>query len=202
MKLYYCPQTRAFTSLWMLEEVGQPYALERVEIRAPGHPSEAYRKINPMGKVAGLQDDGGVGFGETAAILLYLADRFPQAQLAPAPTDPRRGRFLQWLMFTPTTLEPAMLERRAGTPINTVQSGWGDYDRATAALERALAPGPNLFGDAFTAADLYLASTLGYGMNFGLIDKRPAFEAFAARATARPSYQRATGIEERETAKK
>src|SRR5262245_57548748 len=115
MKLYYCPQTRAFTSLWMLEEVGHPYERVRVDIRAPGHPSDAYRKINPMGKVAAFEDDGGVGFGETAAILLYLADKYPQKNLAFAPTDPRRGRFLQWLMFGPTTLEPAMVEKRAGS---------------------------------------------------------------------------------------
>ena len=200
MKLYYCPQTRSFTSLWMLEEAGQPYERVRVDIRAPGHPTAAYLKINPMGKVAGFED-GGQGFGETAAILLYVADKFPQTELAPPPLDPRRGRFLQWLMFTPSTLEPAMLEKRAGTPINSFSAGWGDYDRATAALERALSPGPYLFGDAFTAADLYLASMLGYGMQFGMIDARPAFKSFAERAQARPSYRRATEIEEREAAK-
>jgi glutathione S-transferase len=198
MKLYYCPQTRAFTSLWMLEEAGQPYERVRVDIRAPGHPTDAYRRINPMGKVPALEDDGGIGFGETAAILLYVADKFPKTQLAPAPADPRRGRFLQWLMFTPTTLEPAMTERRAGTPINTFSSGWGDYERATAALERAIAPGPWLFGDAFTAADLYLASALDFTMQFGLLDRRPAFEAYAERAKTRPSYARAMEIEERE----
>jgi glutathione S-transferase len=200
MKLYHCPRTRAFTSLWMLEEVGQPYELVRVEIRAPGHPTDAYRRINPMGKVAALED-GGAGFGETAAILLYLADKFPQTRLAPAPTDPRRGRFLQWLMYTPSTLEPALMERRAKTPTNPVSSGWGDYERATAALEQAIAPGPFLFDDAFTAADLYLAAALGYTMQFGLLDRRPAFERFVARAQARPSYTRAAAIEEREAAK-
>lgn len=201
MKLYYCPQTRAITSLWMLEEVGEPYERVRVDIRAPGHPTKAYRKINPMGKVAGFEDAGGIGFGETAAILLYVADKFPKTQLAPAPTDPRRGRFLQWLMFSPTTLEPALLEKRAGTTPNSFQAGWGDYDRAAAALECALAPGPYLFGDAFTAADLYLASTLGYGMQVGMIDRRKPFEALVARAFARPSHRRALEIEERESAK-
>lgn len=199
MKLYYCPQTRAFTSLWMLEEVGQPYERVRVDLRAPGHPTDAYLEINPMGKVAALED-GGLGFGETAAILLYVADKFPRTGLAPAPTDPRRGRFLQWLMFTPSTLEPAIFERRAGTPANSFSSGWGDYERATAALERALAPGPWLFGDAFTAADLYLASSLDFTMQFGLLDRRPAFEAYAARAKQRPSHARAMEIEAREAA--
>jgi glutathione S-transferase len=201
MNLYYCPQTRAFTSLWMMEEVGEPYHIVRVDIRAPGHPSEAYKMINPMGKVAGFKD-GGIGFGETAAILLYLADKFPEAKLAPPPSDPLRGRFLQWLMFSPTTLEPAMAEKRLGHTPNSLQSGWGDYDRAFAALEASLKPGPWLFGDQFTAADLYITSSLGFGMMFGMIDKRPAFVEFAERASARPAFKRAQEIEAKEAAKK
>jgi glutathione S-transferase len=201
MKLYYCPQTRAFTSLWMMEEVGEPYELVRVDIRAPGHPSDAYKKINPMGKVAGFEDQG-VGFGETAAILLYVADKFPQKKLAPPPTDPKRGRFLQWLMFSPTTMEPAMGEKRLGHTPTSFQSGWGDYDRAFAALEANLKVGQWLLGDQFTAADLYIASGLGFGMQFGMIDKRPAFVEFAGRASARPAFKRAQEIEAREAAKK
>ena len=200
MKLYHCPQTRAFTSLWMMEEVGEPYEIVRVNIRAPGHPTDAYKKINPMGKVAGFEDNG-VGFGETAAILLYVADKFPQKKLAPLTTDPRRGRFLQWLMFSPTTLEPAMAEKRLGHTPNSLQSGWGDYDRAFGALEAALKPGPWLFGDQFTAADLYIGSSLGFGMMFGMIDKRPAFVEFSERASARPAFKRAQEIEAKEAAK-
>ncbi len=200
MKLYYCPQTRAFTSLWMMEEAGQPYELVRVNIRAPGHPNEAYRKINPMGKVAALED-GGMGFGETAAILLYVADKYPQAKLAPSTTDPRRGRFLQWLMFPAGTMEPVMTEKRLGNQPNSFQSGWGDYDRAFAALEAAMKPGPWLFGAEFTVADLYIASHLNFGMQFGMIDKRPAFTAFVERATARPAFKRAMEIEMKEAAK-
>lgn len=200
MKLHYCPQTRSFTALWMMEEAGQPYELVRVNIRAPGHPSDAYKKINPMGKVPGFSD-GDCAMGETAAILLYVADKFPQTKLAPLATDARRGRFLQWLMFSPTTIEPAMMEKRAGTPINTISAGWGDYDRALAALESAMTPGPWLFGDQFTAADLYIASSLNFGMQFGMIDKRPAFVEFSARATARPAFKRAQEIEAKEAAK-
>lgn len=200
MKLYHCPQTRAFTALWMMEEVGQPYELVRVNIRAPGHPSAEYKTINPMGKVAGFED-GGAGFGETAAILLYVADKFPQTKLAPLPTDPRRGRFLQWLMFSATSIEPAIFEKRMGHTANTSQSGWGDYDRALGALEAALKTGPWLFGDQFTAADLYIGSSLGFGMQFGMIDKRPAFVAFSERTSARPAFKRAQEIEAKEAAK-
>lgn len=200
MELYYWPRTRAFTSLWMLEEVGEPYELVHVDIRAAEHPTPAYTRINPMGKLAGLRD-GEVAMGETAAILLYVAEKFPRAGLAPAPSDPRRGRFLQWLMFPATTLEPVMVEKRRGTEPTTFQSGWGDYDRAMRALENAMAPGPWLLGDVFTAADLYVASGLHFGMQFGMIDRRPAFTAFEARALARPAYKRAEAIEAREVEK-
>jgi glutathione S-transferase len=200
MKLYYWPRTRAFTSLWMMEEVGQPYEIAYVDLRASDHPSQSYRRINPMGKLAGFQD-GDCAMGETAAILLYVADKFPATGLAPAASDPRRGRFLQWLMFPATTMEPVMTEKRMGTKPNTVQSGWGDYDRAMSALEAAFQPGPWLFGSQFTAADLYIASSLHYGMQFGMIDKRPGFVAVAERATARPAFKRASEIEAREAAK-
>ena len=199
MKLYYWPRTRAFTSLWMMEEVSEPYELVRVNFRAPDHPTAEYRQINPMGKLAGFQD-GACAMGETAAILLYVADKFPQTRLAPAPNDPRRGRFLQWLMFPATTMEPAMVEKRAGTAPNTSQSGWGDYERAMSALEGAIQSGPWLTGAEFSAADLYVAANLHFGMLFGLIDRREQFRAFVDRATARPAYKRAEAIEAREAA--
>lgn len=200
IKLYFAPQTRSITALWMLEEAGAPYELVRMNIRAPGHPSAEFRQVNPMGKVPALQD-GGAGFGETAAILLYIADKFPQAKLAPLPSDPNRGRFLQWLMYPATTIEPAMMEKRRGAEPMTTAAGWGDYDRAMAALEGALTPGQWLFGQQFTAADLYVASSLGFGMMFGMIDKRPAFVDYHGRASARPAYKRARDIEAAEMAK-
>ena len=200
MKLFFAPQTRSITALWMLLEAGAPYEIVRVNIRAPGHPSAEFRQVNPMGKVPALQD-GGLGFGETSAILLYIADKFPQAKLAPLPTDPNRGRFLQWLMYPPTTIEPAMMEKRRGSEPMTTAAGWGDYDRAMAALEGAMTPGKWLFGDQFTAADLYVASSLGFGMMFGMIDKRPAFVEFSERASARAAYKKAREIEAAEIAK-
>jgi glutathione S-transferase len=200
MKLHFAPQTRSITALWMLLEAGAPYEIVRVNIRAPEHPSADFRQVNPMGKVPALQD-GGLGFGETSAILLYVADKFPQSKLAPAPTDPNRGRFLQWLMYPPTTIEPAMMEKRNGAMPMTTAAGWGDYDRAMAALEAAMTPGQWLFGSHFTAADLYIGATLGYGMMFGMIDKRPAFVEFNERSAARPAYKKAREIEAQELAK-
>jgi len=200
MKLYYWPNTRSFTALWMLEEVGEPYELVHVDIRDPQHPSAAYRAINPMGKLPGLQD-GACALGETAAVLLYVADKYPSKALAPLPNDPRRGRFLQWLMFPATTMEPVMVEKRTGARPNTSTSGWGDYDRAMSALESAIRPDAWLTGTDFTVADLYVGSNLRFGMQFGMIDKRRAFVDFSDRACGRPAFARAMAIEEREAAR-
>ena len=197
MKLYYWPNTRAFTALWMMEELGEPYEIVHVDIRNPEHPTAAYRAINPMGKLPGLQD-GECAMGETAAVLLYVAEKHPGKGFAPAPTDPRRGRFLQWLVFPSTTMEPVMMEKRTGTKPNTSTSGWGDYDRAMAALESAIKPDAWLTGSQFTAADLYVASHLRFGMQFGMIDRRDAFVSFSERACARPAFARASAIEQRE----
>jgi glutathione S-transferase len=199
MKLYYCPRTRAFTSLWMLEECGATYDLGRIDIRSPNHPSPEFLKVNPLGKLAALED-GGPGFGETAAILLYLADKFPAKKLAPAPADPRRGRYLQWLMYSSSVIEPAMTAKATNQPVNTKAFGFGDYDRAMKALEDHLPTDGWLMGADFSAADLYIASTLSFGMMFKMIDARPAFAAFAERAKARPAWAAAQAIETREAA--
>lgn len=199
MKLHYCPRTRAFTSLWMLEECGATYDLARVDITSPNHPSPEFLKVNPLGKLAALED-GGQGFGETAAILMYLADKFPVRKLAPAPADPRRGRYLQWLTYSATVIEPAMMAKAINAQSNTKSAGFGDYDRAMKALEDHLPKDGWIMGPDFSAADLYIASTLSFGMMFKMIDARVPFVAFADRAKARPAWAAADAINAREAA--
>lgn len=199
MKLWYGPRTRAFTALWMLEETGLPYTLERVDIRAPSHPTAALLAVNPMGKVPALED-GLAMLGDNGAILAYLADKLPEKKLAPSPGDPARGRYFQWLMFPAGVIEPAMMERFRKIEGNTQQSGWGDMDRAQKALAGAMTAGRWLVWENFTAADLYIASALRFGMTFGLIDKLPAFEEFTGRASEREAFQRASAIEEKQGA--
>lgn len=193
MRLYYSPRTRAFTALWMLEETGAPYEIVRVSISADADRGRI-AAVNPMGKLPALED-GSARFGETAAILAYLADKFPAAGLAPAIDAPERGPYLQWLIFPAAVMEPAAMERLNKTEERPTQAGWGSYDRMISAMDGALAPGRNLFGDRFTAADLYCASSLKFMMTFGMIERRPNFEDFVARAEARPAFQRASAIE-------
>lgn len=193
MKLYYSPRTRAFTALWMLEESGLPYTIERADITQG--PTPALLAVNPMGKLPALED-GEAKLGETAAVLLYVAEKAgPAKKLAPPVGDPRRARFLQLLMFPATVMEPAVMDRMAKKEVNPVQMGWGDYGRMERVLKEAIKPDQWLFGADFTAADLYVASSLFFLMNFGMMDKTPQFEEFAARARARDAFKRADAIE-------
>jgi glutathione S-transferase len=199
MKLYYWPKTRAFRALWMLEEIGAPYELARVNIRAGEQGASAFRHVNPMTKLPAL-DDGGVQVAESGAVLLYLADKYPQAKLGAPVGDPLRGRFLQWMFFTPGCLEPAMAERITGSAGNTFSFGWGDLDRVTHAIEAALDEGPWLLGESFSAADLLLASTLQIGFMAKLFDPKGRFGDYVEQAFARDGHVRAVAVEHRELA--
>lgn len=197
LKLYYAPRTRAFQALWMLEEIQAPYELVRVPIREGGQDTAWYRAINAMLKVPALED-GDAAVAESGAILLYLADKFPQARLAPRPEDPRRGRFLQWMFFGPGCMEPAFAEKYGGWTPNPTAYAWGDFDRTIAALEAGLQGGPWLLGDQFTAADLMVGGMVRWGVQFGLLENRPPFSGYLERLVARPAFGRATSIDARE----
>jgi glutathione S-transferase len=197
MKLYYWPKTRAFRVLWALEEIGAPYDLVRVNIREGAQATPQFRAINPMMKVPVLAD-GERTIAESGAILLHLAERFPAAQLAPAADDPRRGRFLQWLFFAVGCLEPAMAEKFAGATPHPSSFGWGDLTRVVEVLAKALAEGPWLLGEMFTAADILVGSSLAVAVQAKLIEPGAPFAAYLARLHARPAFQTAQAIEDQE----
>src|SRR5690606_12913143 len=102
LKLFFAPRTRAFTALWLLEELGLPYELESFDLNAGRHKQADYLALNPMGKVPLVIHDG-VPVSETGAIAIYLADRFAghpgAATLAPAFDDPHRPAYLRWILF-------------------------------------------------------------------------------------------------------
>ncbi|MEZ2350646.1 glutathione S-transferase family protein [Caballeronia sp. RCC_10] len=194
MKLFYWPKTRAFRALWMLEEMRVPYELVRVNIRAGAQNDSAFCRVNPMAKLPALED-GAVRVAESGAVLLYLADRYPQSQLGVPLADPARGRFLQWMFFTGSCLEPAMAERMTGAQGNTVSFGWGDLARVEHAIESALEEGEWLLGEQFTAADLLLASTLQIGFLARIIEPQGVLFDYVERAIARDGYERAAKID-------
>lgn len=193
---YTNPQSRGRIVRWMLEEVGRPYRTEVVgydQIKSP-----AYLAVNPMGKVPALTHGEAV-VTECAAICAYLADAFPEAGLAPPSGDPRRGAYYRWLFFGAGPLEAAASNKAMGweaPPDRQRMLGYGSYGQAIQVLEQALAGRDYLDGRAFSAADLYIGSQLGWLMNFGVIEKRPSFEAYVARLQQRPAYVRAMQIDD------
>ena len=199
--LYTNPMSRGRTARWMLEETGQPYRTEMLEYRG-SMKSPEYLAINPMGKVPALREgkgDDAVVVTESAAICAYLADRFADKGLAPAPGSPARGAYLRWMFFTAGPLEMAATARALGWAVpegRSVMVGFGSYERTLDAVETALQPGPYVCGGAFSAADVVLGSAFAWGMMFGTIEKRPAFETYVARLRQRPAFQRTTALNE------
>ena len=138
MKLYWSPQTRSTRALWMLEEAGVEYEREWVDIQNPERDNTPeFLDASPMGKVPALVD-GNARMSESAAICLYIADRYAPGTLAPAIDDDRRGKFLYWLMYTPAVVEPSMSEKFNGVAANRYRSGWGDFELMIETLEQGI----------------------------------------------------------------
>ena len=199
---YTNPMSRGRIIRWMLEEVGQPYRTELLEYGS-SIKSPEYLAINPMGKVPALRH-GDVVVTETAAICAYLADAFPAARLAPAPEDRLRGPYYRWLFFGAGPLEAAWINQAMGftvPPERERMAGYGNFSTVLNVLEHALQRGAYLIGEAFTAADLYVSANLGFGLEFGMIEKRPTFVSYVSRIGARPAAVRAKQIDDALSAK-
>lgn len=189
---YYNPMSRARIVHWMLEEVGAPYRMELISFDKGEHKKAAFLAVNPMGKLPALVHRG-TAVTETAAICAYLADAFPAAGLAPAPTSPERGTYYRWMFFAAGCVEPALMDRMLSRPAASrpTANGYGCYEDTVNTLEKALSPGPFILGDRFSAADVYIGSQIGFGMMMKSLDPRPAFGAYVARFAERPAYKRA-----------
>jgi glutathione S-transferase len=196
MKLYWAPQTRAFRAVWMLEEAGRPYERVLVDIRNGGQNDPTFRKINPMGKVPALSD-GTAMLAESAAICAYVAEQCPEAGLAPPVGDPLRGRYHHWLFFAAACIEAAFTQKMTGLQVPEVQAGWASFERVIDVLDHALEGGSWILGGTFSAPDVMLGSDLWFGQEvMKILPPRPALQAYIARCSARPAFQRATAIDQ------
>jgi glutathione S-transferase len=158
------------------------------------HKSPEYLAINPMGKVPALRD-GEATLAEAAAICAYVAERYPQAKLAPPLGDPLRARYLYWLFFSPGCIEPAMVQLATKIEMNPTAAGWGDAQLVLDVLDAALSTGPWLLGETFSAADIMVGSGLNFAVRlFKMAPSRPSFDRYLARCAARPAFQRAGAI--------
>jgi glutathione S-transferase len=191
---YTNPMSRGQIARWMLEEVGVPYEHVLLDfgttMKAPD-----YLAVNPMGKVPAIKH-GEVVVTEAAAICLYLADAFPDAGLAPDPAH--RGDYYRWILFASGPVEAAITNRAMGwqvPPDRKMMAGYGDYDDAVATLEHAVRGKPFVAGGRFSAADVYVGSTIDWGLMFNTLPDRPAFQDYIAPMRERPAYVKAKAID-------
>ena len=195
LTFYTNPMSRGRIARWMLEEVGEAYETVLLDYGTTMK-SPDYLAVNPMGKVPAIRH-GDTVVTEAAAICAYLADAFPQAGLAPPPAE--RGAYYRWLFFGAGPVEAAVTAKALGLLApedKKMMVGYGSYGEVIDALERAVSGRDYIDGDRFSAADLYIASQLGWGMMFGTIEKRPAFEAYVARMDSRPAARRANELDD------
>ena len=194
---YTNPMSRGRIARWMLEEVGRPYRTEILDygttLKAP-----AFHAINPMGKVPALRHGEAV-ITECAAICAYLADAFPEAGLGPPPGAAGRAAYFRWMFFAAGPVEAAVTNKSMGFEVpasREMMAGYGTFDLMLNTLEGAVSHGDFVAGDRFTAADVYVGSQIGWGMQFGSMEKRPAFERYWARISGRPAAVRAREIDD------
>lgn len=199
MKLYHSAQSRSVRPRWMLEEIGQPYELVSIDLQAGDQKKPEYLKINPNGTVPTLVD-GDLVLYESAAICQYLADRFPDARLAPTIGTPARGLYYQWIHYAMSTIEPpavtiflhtTMKPEAERLPVLVAESRT-QLAAAIKVIEAALAGHEYLLGSQFTTADVMVGSTLNWCQLMGLVGADLAnVPAYLGRLAARPAAQRA-----------
>jgi glutathione S-transferase len=188
--LYHHPYSRAANVVWMLEEVGVPYELRSVDIMKGAHKAPELVALNPMGKLP-ILTDGETVVTESAAIALYLADRYAYGRLAPRVDDAARGTYLRWSLFAPSVIEPGTMARQAGWSFKESQAGWGSYEAMLKAMQSAIDGRSFVLGDTFSMADVVFGGTLRFMLTFRTIEPLPAFTAYAERLAQRPALQKA-----------
>jgi glutathione S-transferase len=193
--LYRSVASRSFTALWMLEELGIPYRVVERDLRRGETRDAAYLKLNPFGKVPTLTIGEEVVY-ENPAIAVLLADRYSYGALAPRIEDPRRGRWLQWIVFSTSVLEPAraLKEVEIASPPGAWGGGWAAWDKVVQVLAETLEACEWLLGEEFTAADVVLGAAISVSLFTKVMPEEPALVAYNRRLGARPAYQTALKI--------
>lgn len=198
MKLYYAPKTRSNRPRWLLEELGVPFEIVTVDLEKGAHKQPDYLKVHPHGQVPALQD-GPITLIESAAICMYLADKFPEKGLAPAVGTPERGLYYQWILYTIATVEPALGQIGQHTAFlpegkrspELAEEGRKRFAEAARHLEQWLTGKSYLLGEKFSAADVVIGTLLNWGRALGVLAEYPTLDAYASRLRDRPAFKKA-----------
>jgi glutathione S-transferase len=195
MKLYWCKNTRAFRIAWLLEESGLEYERVALDLRNESSKNDpAFRAASPMGKVPAVED-GPARLSDSGAICIYIVDQYPQTSLGPPVGHADRARFLQWVTYTNSVIEPAMLEKLAKLESKPTSYGWGSFDLMLSTFRAELAKSEWILGNRFSAADVLLGTAAFFLKRFGLIGDDPVIDPYVARCTVRPAWQRAQAFD-------
>jgi len=193
---FHSPNSRSGGARVLLEELGAPYELVVLNMKAGETRQDKYLAVNPMGKVPAIVHNGAL-ITEQPAIYLYLADLFPEAGLAPALGDALRGPYLRWMVFYGSCFEPAVVDRamkRESAPPST--SPYGDYQTMFKTLSDQIAKGPYILGEKFTAADVLWGGALNWTTMFQIVERTPVIGAYIDRVMARPAVARAKALDD------
>ena len=180
---------------WMLEEIGEEYETTILDFET-SLKSDEYRQINPMLKVPAIRN-GEVVVTECAAICAYLADAFPEKNLAPPIGE--RGAYYRWLFFAAGPIEQSCITLALGHEVPSDKEGmvgYGTQTRVLDTLDLLLQESKYVAGEKFSAADVYLAAQLQWNMGMGVVEQRDSFVDYANRTHARPACIRATQIDD------
>lgn len=200
LTLFHHPHSRSAGVRVLLEELraaaGVDYAVELVDLKAGAQRTPAFLALNPMGKLPTLRD-GETIVTEQVAIYLHLADRHPQAGLAPAIDDPLRGSYLRWMVFYAACFEPAVIDRSLQRgPAERATSPYADFETMFDTLLAQIARGPWMLGERYSAADVLWGTALSWTSQFGLIPEHATIREYIDRNRARPAFQRAAELDE------
>lgn len=195
LTLYHNPKSRSASARVLLEALGVPHGVVPVDLAKGDNRTPEFLALNPLGKLPTLVHGDAV-ITEQVAITIYLADRFPDAGLAPAFDDPQRGAYLRWLAFYGACFEPALVDHAfKREPLEPSSSPFRDYDTVIETLEAQLSRGDYLLGDTLTAADLLWGTALTWTTNFGIVPRLPAITAYMQRVDAHPAVVRSRELD-------
>jgi glutathione S-transferase len=200
MKVYYAPQSRAVRTVWLLEEIGQPYTLEKFQLGQKEMRGPEYTRINPNGRVPTLVD-GDVTLSESTAIAQYLAAKYAPA-LAPGPQEANFAEFLQWLHYAEGMIMPPINNYVVETILLPPDRRNDEIAmRALKLLNRTLSAaeqhmeGRDFLSGGFTIADTITGHAVIMARRLGAdFSPLPNLSSYADRLEARPAFKAAEDV--------
>ena len=195
MRLYHQPRSRSARVLWLAEEAGAP--IDVVVIAREEKLTDAYGKMHPLNRSPAYVEEGGPVF-ESAALVLHLADRHPEAGLIAAPGSYERALQYQWAFFAMTELEAPLIDaarqmwKDSGEPdAEHIKAARARFEKGAAVVEATLDGGDHLVPGGFSVADILVGGVLGFARRAEIAELSPGLTAYLDQLEARPACQRA-----------